>query len=159
MQAEKLLENLCSNKPLSPDNTLGYVSRNDGSGLVGYIRWAADQKRCKKRDTNVGLGDYCQDSMHFIGDSCHDDKAPDQAYGGAYVEDMEFGCIEWFLGVDSPKNNLKMGSWADGADGADGGVGGVAGNATTPTRVLQTIKATRMESSEFTPLPTVASAV
>lgn len=104
--AEAIIKNVCANKDLDPGNTLGYVSKNEGSGLVGMVSWAEDQDGCPDK-SDVELGDNCLDALRYIGMQCGDFDDPDKSYGGAFIENVDEGCVEWFIGIDSVDKALR----------------------------------------------------
>lgn len=69
--AETIMKNVCANEGLKPDNTLGYVSKDEGSGLIGMVSWAEDQDGCPDK-SDVEMGDNCLDALRYIGMQCGD---------------------------------------------------------------------------------------
>ncbi|KAM3566265.1 hypothetical protein ARSEF4850_000773 [Beauveria asiatica] len=104
--AASVMLNLCTNRNLDSGNDFGYVSRHEASGLMGYVRWARDQSGCAAKKV-VEMGPLCFDALRFIGQSCGDFDDPDHSYGGAFVEKRRYGCVEWYLGIDTAKKFME----------------------------------------------------
>lgn len=104
--AEAIMKTVCANKDLNSGNALGYVSKNEDSGLVGMVSWAKIQDGCPDK-SNVELGDNCLDALQYIGMQCGDFDDPDDSYGGAFIEKVDEGCVEWFIGIDTAHKALE----------------------------------------------------
>lgn len=83
---------------LSPDNTFGHAFQGAG-GLIASVTWAKNQDGCQPKADNP-LGDYCRDTFRWMISEC-DDFDRDASYGGAFVDNADYGCVEWYLGIDS----------------------------------------------------------
>ncbi|KAH7317126.1 hypothetical protein B0I35DRAFT_461621 [Stachybotrys elegans] len=97
-QADDVLIALCGTaEELPPENTFGFAVRGP-SGLVASVTWADNQEGCAPRAA-MPLEDFCLDALQWIGMHC--DEFADDSYGGAYVENWDWGCVEWFIGDDN----------------------------------------------------------
>lgn len=99
-EGNDLLNILCYDiaEELPPSNTFGHAVRSP-NGILASVTWADEQGGCQPKSP-LPLGDYCADTFRYIIYSC-DDFDREESYGGAFVDNAEYGCVRWWLGKDS----------------------------------------------------------
>ncbi|KAE8167238.1 hypothetical protein BDV40DRAFT_284981 [Aspergillus tamarii] len=94
--AKAAMEALCYNgnslKPGGPPYTYVY-SDSSGTNVIGSVQWAPDQSGCKP-EKEVEMKIHCESAMEHCFSKC---RNPTEGYGGAFVENQGFGCIQWIL--------------------------------------------------------------
>ncbi|RAQ46302.1 factor for adipocyte differentiation [Aspergillus flavus] len=94
--AKAAMEALCYNgnslKPGGPPYTYVY-SDPSGTNVIGSVQWAPDQSGCEP-EKEVEMKIHCETSMEHCFSKC---RNPTEGYGGAFVENQGFGCIQWML--------------------------------------------------------------
>lgn len=101
-EADAVSSQLCASaEELSPQNSFGYVTRSM-SGLRASILWAENQRDCSFKKA-MPIADICIAALVWIGKEC-DDLDPETIYGGGFIEDQGYGCVEWFIGLDTTED-------------------------------------------------------
>lgn len=93
---------------LPPSNTFGHAFQG-ANGLQASVTWAESQNGCQPK-APLPLRDYCRDSFRYIIYAC-DDRNRAESYGGAFIDNDQYGCVRWWLGADSsamPRARLAM---------------------------------------------------
>ncbi|KAB8217239.1 hypothetical protein BDV33DRAFT_232960 [Aspergillus novoparasiticus] len=94
--AKAAMEALCYNgnslKPGGPPYTYVY-SDPSGTNVIGSVQWAPDQSGCKP-EKEVEMKIHCETSIEHCFSKC---RNPTEGYGGAFIENQGFGCIQWML--------------------------------------------------------------
>ncbi|RYO88204.1 hypothetical protein DL764_008763 [Monosporascus ibericus] len=98
-EAVAIVEHFCSNEPLSPSNTFGYASRDSQTGVLVSVTWADDQTGCKAK-SEMPMGEWCIDTISIMLLSC-DLQLGEPYYGGAFVDNADYGCVRWWMGADT----------------------------------------------------------
>ncbi|KAJ0426708.1 hypothetical protein BJY00DRAFT_1086 [Aspergillus carlsbadensis] len=100
-EVNAMIDTICYDisEELSPDNQLGYVL-GDPRSLQVYLIWADDQSGCQPRST-MPMGDYCWDTFRQTLLACESLFEPDDWYGAAFIDNSDYGCVEWSAVHDS----------------------------------------------------------
>jgi len=98
-EAFDLINRICVvSDNLSPSNTFGYAFRGK-TGLLASITWAENQSGCSPKAA-MPLHEFCEETFLMLLDKC-DPSSRVPMYGGAFVDNIDYGCVTWWLGLDS----------------------------------------------------------
>ncbi|RYP69856.1 hypothetical protein DL771_005867 [Monosporascus sp. 5C6A] len=105
-EAVAMVEYFCNSEPLSPSNTFGYASRDSRTGVLLSVTWADDQTGCKAK-SEMPMGEWCIDTISIMLLAC-DLQLGEPYYGGAFVDNADYGCVRWWMGADTSAQLVQV---------------------------------------------------
>jgi hypothetical protein len=100
-EVSELVDTICyqpTADELAPDNEHGFVW-GDPRSLQLSVRWAEDQSGCQPI-TAQPMGDYCWQTFRDFLLACDGSHDQDAWYGGGFVDNYDYGCVQWVVGHD-----------------------------------------------------------